>query len=239
MASHERRSDRRRARKKDFDLSNRLVTVQDPTGEAAEAYRLLRTNLLYALVDNPPEVILLTSPGSGEGKSVTCANLGAMLANGGKDTLIADCDLRNPVMHLIFRIEGDEGLVNLLVGERTLPEVIHEPLPRLKVLTTGPATPNPAELLDSERFVEFLRHARKEFDYVLLDSPPLEGVSDPVILATRVDGVLMVLDAQSTRKGALRRSMRSLEAVGVNVLGTVMNNVESPAGNPYFDGQGR
>lgn len=230
---------RRTQGKEKFDLSNRLVTVQNPAGSAAEAYRLLRTNLLYALVDNPPEVILLTSPGSGEGKSVTCANLGVALANGGKNTLIVDCDLRHPTIHRIFDREGAGGLVNLLVGESSLLEVTHEPLPRLRVVTAGPATPNPAELLNSERFAEFLYGVREEFDYVLLDAPAMEMVSDPVILATRVDGVLMVLDAQNTRKGALRNAMHRVEAVGGNVLGTVMNNVEASAGSPYLDGQGR
>lgn len=219
-----------------MDLSNRLVTVLDPTSAAAEAYRILRTNLLYSIVDNPPEVIALTSPGAGEGKSVTCANLGVMLAYSEKDTLIVDCDLRKPVMHRIFGKGNAEGLVNILAGERDLRETSQLFLPQLRIVTAGPATPNSAELLESARFAEFLYHAREEFDYVLLDSPPMGSVSDPVILATRVDGVLMVLDAQNTRKGALRQAIRRLEAIGATVLGTVMNRVESSKASHYFEG---
>lgn len=217
-------------------LSDRLVTVVDPTSAAAEAYRLLRTNLLYAVVDAPPEVVVLTSPGPGEGKSVTCANLGITLAYAEKDTLIVDCDLREPVMHRIFDKGNTEGLVNVLAGERNLWEASQPFLPRLRVLTAGPATSSAAELLDSERFAEFLYRAREQFDYVLLDAPPMEGVSDPVILATRVDGVLMVLDAQNTRKGALRQAIRRLEAIGATVLGTVMNRVEGSKASHYFEG---
>lgn len=216
-------------------LSDSLVTVLDPTGAAAEAYRLLRTNLLYAVVDAPPEVVVVTSPGPGEGKSVTCANLGVSLAYAQKDTLIVDCDMREPMMHGIFGTVNNEGLVNVLAGERTLSQASQEILPHLTLLTAGPETSNAAELLDSERFAEFLYHARERFDYVLLDAPPMSGVSDPVIIATRVDGVLIVLDAQNTRKGALRQSVRRLEAIGATVLGTVMNKVESSKTNRYFE----
>lgn len=218
------------------ELSGLLVTVHDPGGVAAEAFRLLRTNLLYAFVDNPPEVVMLTSPGPGEGKSVAAANLAVTLAHGGKNTLVVDCDLRRPAMHHLFGGAGETGgLVNVLAGERVLREVAHEPIPGLKVVAAGPATSNPAELLNSERMAGFLRAAREEFDYVLLDAPAVGMVSDPVILATRVDGVLMVLDAHDTRKAALGRAIRGLTAVGGNVLGVVMNKVES---GPALDGNG-
>ncbi len=218
------------------DLSGRLVTYLEPNGSAAEAYRALRTNLLYATVDTPPKVVALTSAGPREGKSTTCANLGIALAQAGKDVLLLDCDLRRPVMHKMFVLRNTRGLVNALAGEQRLPEVWREPpWGPLKVVTTGPLPPNPAELLSSRRFAELLDSARRSFDYVLLDTPPLGLVSDPTILATQGDGVLLVLDAQKTRKGAVRRSVRSLEAVGANVVGTVMNNAKAPAaGYPSY-----
>lgn len=227
---------RRRQRKEDEarDLSGRLITVLDPTSVAAEAYRSLRTNLLYALVDNPPRVIVLTSPGPREGKSTTCANLGVVLTQADKRTLIIDCDFRKPVLHKVFGLRNIYGVVDVLVGQHTLEEVWHEPLSGLKVLTVGPVPPNPAELLGSRRFAQFLASVRRDFDYVLIDAPPVGLVSDPAILATQGDGVLLVLDAQNTRKGALRESMRSLEAVGANVLGTVMNNVKKGRDGYYY-----
>jgi len=215
---------------KSDDLSGYLVTVLDPTSAASEAYRTLRTSLLYALVDDTPaKVIVVTSPDySAKGKSTVCANLGVVLAQAGKNTLIVDCDFRRPVLHEIFGLHSPQGIVDILAGEHDPQEIYQEPLPDscLKVLTAGTPPPNPAELLGSRRFSEFLASVREEFDYVLIDSPPTGPVSDPAILATQGDGVLLTLDAKKTRKGDVRRSVRSLTAVGANVLGTVMSNAK-------------
>ena len=207
------------------DLSDTLVTICDPTGVAAEAYRMLRTNLFYSFVDAPPKIIALTSAAPREGKSATVANLGVTLAQAGKKTLIMDCDLRKPKMHHYFGTRNTVGFATVLRGERRLEEVWHEPLPGLKLITAGPPPLNPAELLGSQRFAEFVDQARQEFDYVLMDTPPVTLVSDSAIVATRADGVLVVLDAQGTRKVALRQALRHLEGVGARVIGTVMNNV--------------
>lgn len=217
------------AERKD-EPSKGLVTLSEPDGVAAEAYRTLRTNLFYALIDEPPRVIAVTSPGPGEGKSVTCANLGVVLAQAGKDTLILDCDLRKPSMHKVFGLRSMRGLVDVLIDERPLSEVWHEPVANLKVLPVGIMPPNPSELLESKRFSELLRRMREEFDYVLVDAPPVGLVSDPLILATQADGVLLLVNAQKTRKATVRRSMRSLEAVEAKVLGTVLNNVNATRG---------
>jgi capsular exopolysaccharide synthesis family protein len=216
------------------ELPGRLVTALDPTSAAAEAYRTLRTNLLYgAFLDEPAKVIVLTSPGPGEGKSTTCANLGVVLAQAGKNTLILDCDFRKPVIHRLFGFRNVRGVVDALAGERKLQENWKEPMEGLKVVTVGPIPPNPTELLGTRRFSELLASLREEFDYVLIDAPPVGMVSDPAILATQGDGVLLVSDAQNTRKGSVRQAMRSLEVVGANVLGTVMNNVETSEAGYY------
>ena len=215
------------------DLSSSLITVADPRGVASEDYRSLRTSLLYSLVDTPSEVVVVTSPGPSEGKSTTCANLGVVLAQVDKQTLIVDCDMRKPAIHRIFGLRNLQGLVNVLAGEHGLHEVYQEALPGLKAITTGPIPRNPAELLSSRRFTEFMNQAREEFDYVLLDVPPVGIVSDPAIAATQGDGVLLVVDAQNTRKGSVRQAMRSLEGVGAKVLGTVMNNAKASKGAYY------
>ena len=217
------------------DLAARLVTIIDPPNAASEAYRTLRTNLIYSLVDTPPKVIVLTSPGVGEGKSTICANLGVVLSQAGKKVLIVDCDLRKPVMHKFFGVRNLHGVGDVLVGERILQEVANEPVPGLSVIPGGPAPPNPTELLGSQRFTDFLAGVRQQFDYVLVDAPPVGLLSDSAIIATQGDGVLLVLDAQNTRKGSVRQALRNLEAVGANVLGTVMNNVEAPKSGHYAD----
>jgi capsular exopolysaccharide synthesis family protein len=217
--------------------SEELVTLLDNAGAASQAYRMLRTNLFYAPTDIIPlKVVVLTSPGLREGKSVTCANLGVTLAQAGTNTLILDCDLRKPTVHSIFGLFNREGLTDVLEERKELQEVWQEPVPGLKVVPTGPLPPNPPELLTSLRFVRLLDRARKEFDYVLLDTPPVRFVPDPAILAAHGDGVLLVLDSQSTGSGALRQALRSLEGVGANVLGTVMNNVDASKGEHYSYG---
>lgn len=212
------------------DFSDTLVTVADPTGLGSEAYRMMRTNLFYASVDDPPKVVVLTSAGPGEGKSTTAANLGVTLSEAGKNTLVVDCDLRKPMLHNYFETRNMTGLVDILTMERKLEDVWHEPMLKLKLITAGPPPLNPAELLSSQRFAEFLKQARRQFDYVLVDTPPVTVVTDSAIVGALGDGVLLVVDAQGTRKNSLRQAMRELEGVGARVLGTVLNNVASSKG---------
>jgi len=221
---------KRKARKEatNNDLTRRLVSVTNPSGGAAEAYRGLRTNLLYAVIDEPLRVVLVSSPGIAEGKSTTCANLAAVLAQAENNTLLMDCDFRRPTQHRIFGMRNFQGSVNVLAGESDLQGAVQETsVPNLKLLTVGSVPPNPAELLGSRRFADLMKQVRQQFDYVVLDAPPIQLVSDAAILATHADGTLLVLDAQRTRKASLREAVHSLQTVGASVLGTIMNNVDT------------
>lgn len=213
-----------------------LVTLLDPAGVASEAYRSLRTSLLYAAVDAPPTVILITSPGTGDGKSTTCANLGVALAQAGKRTLAIDGDLREPSLHKFFDVPNVSGVVDVLAGQYELLELCKEPVPGLHIISSGPIPPSPGELLGSGRFSELVGQARRLFDYVLIDSSPTGMVSDPMIIATQTDGVLLVLDSEGTSQGSLRKSVRNLGAVGANVMGTVMNKTEKAEIARYGNG---
>lgn len=215
-----------RSNREPRNLSPKLVAFHQPLGIASEAYRMLRTNLLYSVVDDPPKTVVLTSAGAQEGKSVTCANLAVALQQVGKSVLVLDCDLRKPVQHNIFGLNFAPGLVDVLAGQKKLRRVWQEPVPSLKVVSAGHTPPNPAEMLSSRRLVELLTRTREEFDYVLVDAPPVRLVSDSAILAKQGDGVLLVLDTQEAGKKALRHAVKTLEGVGANVLGTVMNNVK-------------
>ena len=225
---------RRQAQQHQVDTnSEQLVTALDPAAAASEAYRSLRTTLLYAVANTPPTVILITSPGLRDGKSTTCANLAVVLAQAGKETLVMDGDLHQPSLHKIFGVPNVNGMVNVLTGEYDLSEVCTEPFPGLKILSTGPIPPNPAELLISGRFAQLIGQTRRLFDYVLVDSPPTELVSDPMIIAAQADAVLLVLDSEETSKRSLRGAMQNLEAVGANVLGTVINRAPKTETRPY------
>lgn len=207
-------------------LSDALVTVHAPTAIASEAYRMLRTNLFYAVIDDPPRVIVLTSSSPQEGKSVTCANLGVVLAQAGKKVALLDCDLRNPVQHKLFGIKSSPGLMDVVLDAQSLPRVWHEPLSGLKVVPAGHRPPNPSEIVSSRRFTEFLIKLRQDFDYVLLDTPPVRMVSDSAVLAKQGDGVLLVLDEEDASKRSLRQAMNVLEGVGANIIGTVVNKAK-------------
>jgi capsular exopolysaccharide synthesis family protein len=222
------RSERQAREAVESRVSGELATVLDPLGAAAEAYRTLRTSILYARVDTPPKVILVTSPGVAEGKTTVCANLAVVLAQAGKNVVVVDCDFRHPAMHNVFGLRDTQGIVNVLAGECNLQEAYHRPLPdlSLSVLTVGTLPRNPSELLLSRRLAELLQVFREGFDFVLLDSSPAKVFSDPAVLAANGDGVLLTLDAQKTRKGDVRRTVRALGSVGANILGTVMNNVK-------------
>ena len=215
---------RRQAQQHKVDTdSEQLVTALDPAAAASEAYRSLRTTLLYAVANTPPAVILITSPGLMDGKSTTCANLAVVLAQAGKETLVIDGDLHKPNLHKIFGVPNVNGVVNVLSGEYDLSEVCTEPFPGLKILSTGPTPPNPTELLISGRLAHLIGQARQLFDYVLIDSPPTELVSDPMILATQADAVMLVLNSEEASKASMHRAVHGLEAVGANVVGTVIN----------------
>lgn len=208
-------------------ISNNLVAFHDPTGPTSEAYKMLCTNLFYAHIDDPPKVLAVTSSGPGEGKSVTCANIGIALSQMGKKVLLLDCDLRNPSQHNLFWSRTEVGIVDVIAGRCTLQQASQEPLPGLKVVPAGRIPSNPTEILGSRRFTDFLAWVREEFDYVLLDTPPVRLVSDSAILAKHGDGVLLVLDAQNASKKSLRRAVKILDTVGANVIGTIMNRVKA------------
>ena len=202
-----------------------LVTVLDPGGVASEAYRIVRNNLFYGPVDSPPKVIVLTSVGPGGGKTTTVANLGVTLVEAGKSTLLIDCDLRNSRLHRMFGAHNTMGLIDVLMGANKVQDVWQEPVPGLKLISSGPSAPNPAELLSSQDLVAFLDETRRVFDYVLVDTPPV-GVPESALLAATGDAVLLILDAQRTRDESLRRALHSLQGFGANVLGTLMNRAE-------------
>ena len=212
-----------------------LVTLLDPYSEASEAYRTLGITLMHAPIGASRRVVVITSPSPLEGKSTTCANLGVVLAQAEKRTLIADCDFRKPAMHKIFELRNTIGMADVLAGERSLQEACQQTSQqRLQVMTAGLVPPNPVEPLSSERFSQLLDKMRQEFDYIVVDVPPTSLVTDPLIVAAQGDVVLLVVDARVTREIAVKQSLRSLENVGAHVLGTVVNNAKTFNMDSYY-----
>lgn len=195
---------------------------------ASEAYRLARTNLQFTDVDHPPRTIVVTSPQPRDGKTTTCSNLALVFAEGGKSVTLIDGDLRRPSLQYLLEERPHEGLTNVLLGDnmnghaRLSPETAN-----LSILTSGPLPPNPADLLNSDRMRELVGTLSRQSDIVLLDSPPVLAVADAAILATMVDGVVLVVDPNRTRKRDIKRTREVIEAVGGHVLGVIVNRAKT------------
>lgn len=204
-----------------------LIVKEKPRSSIAEAYRVLRTNLQYSKVDGELKKIIFTSSGPGEGKSITAANMAVALAQGGAKVIIIDCDLRRPVQHLIFGRVAD-GITNILVGEGTTKDYLQETdIPNLKFMASGPIPPNPAELLSSNRMADILKTLGGQADYLIIDTPPVLPITDTSILASKVDGIILVLGAGIVRPEAAQRAKETLTRVNGVVLGVMINRSQS------------
>ncbi|HUF51503.1 MAG TPA: polysaccharide biosynthesis tyrosine autokinase [Longimicrobiales bacterium] len=207
------------------------ITVAEGESPSAEAYRQLRTNLSFARPDMPQQVLVMTSPTPGDGKSMTCTNLAATLAQQGARCILIDADMRRGVLHEAFDLPRDPGLSQVLARQSTLDEAVRTvELPNLRAridfLTGGVHPPNPAELLGSARMKELVQQCRERYDVVLLDAPPLNLVTDASLMGTVADGVLVVVRSGVTRGDALAFAMDQLEAVRAPVLGLILNDVD-------------
>jgi capsular exopolysaccharide synthesis family protein len=198
-----------------------------PQSEIAESYRGIRTSILLSRIDPVPQVILFTSPLSGDGKSTTAYNIAIAFAVQNKRVLLLDGDLRRPTIGRKTNCNGKRGLSDMLANDLPLDEVVqqHPNLPNLYVLTSGTIPPMPAELLGSEHFVRLIEQMRKQFDYILIDAPPVLLVTDPLLLASSVDGTVVVVRAGVTTKPVMKRLRVALQKPNVKVLGYVINGL--------------
>ena len=213
------------------DTGAGLVALTEPKSAAAEAFRTLRTNIQFASPDKPVHTILATSTRPDDGKSTTIANLAITFAASGSRTVLVDADLRRPHIHKIFNLPNDAGLTTLVSDiaraesmTGVSPPLQETQVPNLRVLTSGPVPPNPAEILASQRMAELLETLRADAEYVLIDAPPIIAVADAAILAPRVDGVILVVNAGKTRRDLAVKARDMLRQVNANILGVVLNN---------------
>lgn len=214
----------------------RLVTLVYPRSPTAEAYRTLRANVEFASVDTPTKTLLVTSPSQGDGKTTTAANLAVAFAQAGKRTVLVDADLRKPGVHRIFNLPNRRGLTSLLQAADLSVGSVSQVTDQdgLRIITSGPLPPNPAELLGSERFHKILQQLGEESDIVVLDSPPVSAVADAAILASTADGTIVVVQAGRTRSGHARHGREALAKAGARVLGSVINRVPKRSVESFY-----
>jgi len=211
-----------------------FIVEKDPKSIAAESYRTLRTNLQYSSFDEEYKVIVVTSAEPGEGKSTTAGNLALSIAQSDKKVVLIDCDLRKPSLHKKFEISNTAGLSDVIVGKESISVVGHRYNNNLTVLTSGKIPPNPSEMLGSKSMKALIDALKKVFDYVILDTPPVQAVTDAQILSTRADGTLLVIRAEKTKKDSVINSVNLLKKVNANIIGTILNGVDTKRNSYYY-----
>ncbi|MEW6096589.1 MAG: CpsD/CapB family tyrosine-protein kinase [bacterium] len=209
-------------------VDSRVVTYHDNRAHISEQYRILRTNIQRLTPENPPRVIAITSALHQEGKTTTVANLAVVMAQDlNKKILLCDCDLRKPMIHKMMGIESNKGITDILLHDADIESVLFRgKVDNLTILPCGRKPSNPAELLGSNKMKELVKELRAQFDYILIDSPPILAITDAGVISTLVDGVIFTVQAWRTQREAILRSQVLLTSAHAKILGFVLTNVE-------------
>ena len=212
-----------------------LICNTDAKSLISEAYRVIRTNIQFSgTVGKKLKSIVITSTIASEGKSTTISNLGVVLAQAGYKTLILDCDFRKPVLHKIFKLRN-VGLTNCITSGENIEDFIQESNveKNLFVLTSGVIPPNPSEILGSKEMESLIRTLEQRFDYVLIDMPPVMPVTDTLVLAGKVDGVIVVVEAERISPAIAKEMKDKLVKNGANILGVILNKIDIDGSSSY------
>ena len=211
----------------DFTVGNKTKSI------VGEAYRTLRTNIQYSFFDKEIKTIVITSAEMGEGKSTVARNIALTFAQTEKKVILIDCDLRNPSVHENFKVSNSVGISEVLLGKATLEESVQKRNDNFYFLTSGKIPPNPSEMLASSAMTELIEKLKEEYDIIVLDTTPLQVVTDAQILSTKVDGIILVVRAARTKKDVVIEAKNLLDKVGANIIGTVLYAVKNINGKYY------
>ena len=215
-----------------------LVTKKIPRSLSAEAYRSLRTSIKFSLIDKPIKTIVVTSSLAGEGKSTVVVNLAYSLSQDGARVLVIDCDLRKPSIHENFLLSNEKGLTDVLFGKSDLKGVTKKIEDSLFLITAGTILPNPPEILGSKEMENLIKELKINFDYIIIDTPPILPVSDILLLASKADATLIVVKARKTKEKIVKESYERLIEAKANVIGTVLNESDKSLDNKYCGNYG-
>jgi non-specific protein-tyrosine kinase len=210
------------------EAADKLVTLAAPRAPISEAFRVLRTNLGFSAIDSGLRSMLITSSSPGEGKSTVVGNLGVVMAQTGKRVIVVDADLRLPTQHKVFGTPNNQGLTTALLDTETpvSQHLQNTRVPGLRIMTSGPLPPNPAELLNSQRMIHIIEELKQECDLVIFDTPPILTVTDAAILGRQVDGCTLVAEVGKTNRSAVIRAIEGLLKADANVFGVVLNKLQ-------------
>lgn len=220
-----------------YESSSALVTMSQPRAPISEAFRSLRTNLQFASAATPLKTIVVTSPSPEDGKTTVVANLANVVSQNNRKVVLVDADLRKPRIHKILELSNRTGLTDYFLSSQDhLSGVIKKtPSRNLFAITSGNLPPNPSELLGSDRMMEIVNLLAPHFNTIFIDTPPLLAVTDALVLAPRMDGVILVVDPRQTKRGAIKHAIEQLRQVNANLLGVVLNNVKVGRSHYYYN----
>lgn len=215
--------------------TNAIITLTDPQSAAAEAYRTLRTNIEYSSVDAPLHTLLVSSSAPTAEKSSTVANLAVAMADGGRQVILVDADLRRPAQHTLFELPNEKGFTNLFRSEEEFETPPLQPVPNtsLKLLTSGPLPPIPSQLLASNKMGAVIEKLATLAEIVIFDAPPIITVNDASLIASQVDGVLLIVKAGSTKREHVTAAKDRLEKVNARLVGAVLTNAQVDSALEY------
>ena len=228
-------------KKKNKEQTDRIgiVVSDNPTSIVSEQFRTIRTNIQFSMIDKDLKTISVTSAAPSSGKTTVASNLAGAFAASDLKVLLVDTDMRKPTVHKVFHVQNPPGLTNLLTDRTLVIEdaVRHSYVNHLDYITCVGIPPNPSELLNSKRMSELIKQMEDQYDLVIFDNPPLLAVTDAQIMATKVDGTIVVVPQGEVKKAELDQAAELLEKVNANVLGSVLNKVDADSDSYYYYGQ--
>ncbi|MBC5637995.1 CpsD/CapB family tyrosine-protein kinase [Ornithinibacillus sp. BX22] len=221
-------------RKRDKGMRGTLVTMERVENQISEEFRSLRSNIKFASFNKNIKTIVITSPSSGDGKTMTAANLAMVFSQEGKKVLLVDADLRKPSIHYMYGLVNDCGLCNFLIGQKDINAIIRSVYPNIDVITSGLTPPNPPELLGSVQMSDFISEVREQYDVVVFDTPPVLAVTDATLIANQSDGCLLVVRVKKNDVKDVIKVKEQLHFAGANLLGAVINGKKQVKNEYYY-----
>ncbi|WP_239733073.1 polysaccharide biosynthesis tyrosine autokinase [Mammaliicoccus sp. E-M26] len=214
---------------------NPLIIIEKPKSVISEKFRGIRTNILFSTADNDVQTIVFTSEKPAAGKSTISANVAITYAQAGYKTLLIDGDMRKPSQHYLFNADNMDGFSNLIINKKDYNKAIQKTdIVNLDLLTSGPIPPNPSELIGSEKSLEVFEYLRSEYDFIIIDTPPVNTVTDAQLFAEIAKYVVYVVDVQKNDRNAIKKGKELIEKAGAKILGIILNKAPEDKSSSYY-----
>lgn len=221
--------------KKDGTVQNPIITFGDPKSVISEKFRGIRTNIMFSTADNDIKSIVFTSEKPSAGKSLVSANIAVTYAQAGFNTLLIDGDMRKPTQHYLFNVSNIDGFSNLIINQSYLTKAIEKTeVENLDLLTSGPIPPNPSELIGSSQCLNILEELYEIYDIIIIDTPPVNTVTDAQLFAEISGYVAMVVDVKKNDRNAVKKAKELVEKAGAKVLGVILNKTTPDKSSGYY-----